>query len=441
MASPQVTDATTIVEDAPATEVVDNSHNANSDDFTDETFEAWIAQELIQTNPPVALQYPQVFAMAPTCITHWRRRYHGNRPLWKRLFSKDRVCKEIVEAVPIIDGVLKYVERQWDLVYNRSNSEGGNAGDMEKKRIVIVDLCSGKGYLSMLLSEMIPLTLQAKAAALNDGDKNDMDYLVSKFILVDKQWPMHGTTELSPHHINWEHIYGSCPQTGQPYVWPIPLHTSKQDLKAGRVKSIMKDRLFDTAPTGNDDDNNNNNQQPDSTLTTPTTFMVLAVHLCGTLSLKAVDMFNENPAVQWFALKPCCLPPMVFVKRKEHFCIGQHEFDAALVCSGGRWKGNVWRGPPRHTLPPKFQAWAQHLFYGVDLGSINNSNDTASNDSHPQETSPEKQGDKCHVEVMVQNDGGYQNAFILAERGASGTTTLAPLAMACNANVTGTDDK
>jgi hypothetical protein len=34
--------------------------------------------------------------------------------------------------------------------------------------------------------------------------------------------------------------------------------------------------------------------------------MVLAVHLCGTLSIRAVELFNANPEVVVLALKPCC---------------------------------------------------------------------------------------------------------------------------------------
>ena len=37
-------------------------------------------------------------------------------------------------------------------------------------------------------------------------------------------------------------------------------------------------------------------------------FLVLAVHLCGTLSVKAVEMFNAHDTASMLCLKPCCLP-------------------------------------------------------------------------------------------------------------------------------------
>lgn len=36
--------------------------------------------------------------------------------------------------------------------------------------------------------------------------------------------------------------------------------------------------------------------------------MILAIHLCGQLSLRAVELFNMNVKATCLALKPCCLP-------------------------------------------------------------------------------------------------------------------------------------
>ena len=38
--------------------------------------------------------------------------------------------------------------------------------------------------------------------------------------------------------------------------------------------------------------------------------MLLGVHLCGLLSLRCVELFNECPAFCTLALKPCCLPDL-----------------------------------------------------------------------------------------------------------------------------------
>ena len=209
----------------------------------------------------------------------------------------------------------------------------------DQEKFTIIDLCSGKGYLSMFLSEILP------------------EEKVERCVLVDKAWAIASkeTTELKPHHMNWDHIYGTNPLTDGSYftTWPINLYTSKQgmqafcvfvktnsqrvltsnhlrlDLKQSLSPKQMKRHIFDKA------------KGP---------IIVLAVHLCGTLSIKAVEMFNNNHNVKLFALKPCCLPQMLYAKRGDIFRIGTHQIDAKDVCSNGSFNRKDWDGPPRWHL-------------------------------------------------------------------------------------------
>lgn len=140
-----------------------------------------------------------------------------------------------------------------------------------------------------------------------------------------------------------------------PYLslWPIPLHASKQDIKTKSAFKFLNKTCFDT--TGQ--------------------VFVLAVHLCGILSIRAVKMFNAFPQCSFLALKPCCLPDMSHAKRKETFLIGKHKFLASEVCSPGKFvsksksarSGNKWLGPPRHHLAAKFNLWADNLLHGIEL--------------------------------------------------------------------------
>ncbi len=326
-----------------------------TESLNDNQFHALLQKQLHDV--PGRNDYPEVYEISIDAMVKWRRRYRGNPKLWQRIFRKDKVFKELIESAPIIDMVMKYVES-----YSIGDSDS-------RKKITIMDLCSGKGYLSMFLSEILP------------HDK------VEKLILVDKAWACYNATELRPHHMSSEHIYGnvmigetveenennngSCPtvldsdlcqpigeeSSAQPTyfeTWPIPLHASKQDLKAGRNKRQMKKYYFDKI------------EGP---------IIVLAIHLCGTLSLRAVDMFNNHDNVKLFALKPCCLPGMIHAKRKVVFKIGQHEFKAEEVCSHGEFNKGSWSGPNRRHLAVKFDRWAEHLFNGVDI-SDNNSADS-----------------------------------------------------------------
>lgn len=165
--------------------------------LSDAEFETLLARALQQS--PMYHEYLTVFQAAPKIMTEWRQRYRGNPALWKRLFQKDRVIKEFVEAAPIIDAVKRLVD---------------DAVLVNGQQFTIFDLACGRGYLSMTLSHLLP------------PEK------VKKLVLVDKQWPMHNMTP-KPHHISWTHIYGSHKKVEDQSIpcyfdtWPIELHTSK----------------------------------------------------------------------------------------------------------------------------------------------------------------------------------------------------------------------
>lgn len=391
-------------------------------------FAAWVCSEL--SDVPGRATHRAAFAAAEEILVRWRRRFAGTQAgaLWKRLM-KPRVFKEIVETAPVVSAVRDFVQ-----AYD-ANSTG---------KLTIIDLCSGKGYLSMLLSEQLP------------PDK------VEKIILVDKQWPLNNRewqpgddTAVRAGHINWDHIYGAAADGSCLFdAWPIPLVTSKQDIKPPSTLRAMRRVLVERAPGP---------------------VIVLAVHLCGTLSLKAIQLFNENPdRIAMIALKPCCLPPMVLdtvcvcvtalrlvhdgmyiscirgaaaptssttqvhVKRADVFRIGEHAFPASDVCSNGRFRGDIWTGPPRAAVRPVFDRWTRHLLAGLAPSRgwhtlLHRASRLASCRADTHSRTLRLQHTRSHVPVpdtrektggvkaletsTVQAMGGFQNAFLYAQHG------------------------
>jgi len=320
------------------------SYTSSSDD----EFKKWIYGELVEEAGSALVEEfgSDLFHKISACITRWRQRYRdgdGSALLWKRLFKRDRVVKEIIESLPIVHAMDAYF-----LEKNNHN-------------VTIIDLCSGKGYLSMLLSEYLP------------HEK------VRKLVLVDKAWPM-CFAEPRPHHINWDHIYGNYTidngekEASYFSIWPIPLHTSKQDLKSPSTMRQLKIRF-----SGTDE-----------------AIFILAVHLCGTLSIQAVKLFHELESAQGLILKPCCLPGMVHSKRQPTFHIDKYGFPTADVCAPGYWKNKEWEGPPRWHLEKKFHIWSHHLHQGMKQDASNIQTRL--------------------VEVPVQTNGGFQNTFLFAEK-------------------------
>lgn len=206
-------------------------------------------------------------------IVAWRARYAGDSALWRRLTKRDKrggtkMLKELCEYLPVLRRCAQAVEAA------AADPELAGRGKLQ-----VLDLASGKGYLAMFLSEMLPASR------------------VSRIVLVDSAFPpMHAAP--GPQHISIEHITGSNPRTGEAYnadpadgaegvggggsgsggrglqpvrgAYPIRLDITKKNLKKRRQLRDLGERVCGAAPT-----------------------LILGVHLCGTLALRAVDLFNK----------------------------------------------------------------------------------------------------------------------------------------------------
>jgi hypothetical protein len=296
----------------------------------------WLRSELADMS--ISRDYPELIEECVDVMKRWKT--NMPKAVWLRVMKAGRLAKELNESAPVI-----VQTREWVNALKVSRPED---------RAVIVDLCSGFGYLGMFLSEMLP------------RDK------VAEIILVDKMWAMFNRTPQS-HHISWDHVYGV---DGWKYDWPIEMTTRKVNLKDSAQMNQMAVHLF-TRYEG--------------------PFIVLGIHLCGILSIKAVEMFNKHSNVSHLVLKPCCLPDFSWTYRADHFEVGKHKhrIPTKEVCSRGKWKKNKWVGPPRHYLKAKFEAWGQHLCQSIEDedGNIR----------------------KRLEEIRVQT-AHFQNTFIFSER-------------------------
>eukprot|EP00435_Cladocopium_sp_Y103_P008782 s361_g2.t1 len=273
-----------------------------------EDFDVWLQREL--SAGQLGEKFPSLCLRLAEVASSWRRRFDPQ--LWGRL-ARDKcstLIKEAREAVPAIDFVQ---QRMKDL-------------DERDGKITIVDLCSGLGFLGMFLSELLP------------PDR------VQACLLMDQAWPMKGSTGEMPSvpsrkgrtRLNWDHIYN--------LHWPIPLVTRRCDLKLPSTHLQILSRLLDPAPGP---------------------VMILGIHLCGLLSIRAIETFNQGPKCVAFGLKPCCLPSMHYARQQVRWTLGAHTFAAAEVCCWGSYHHNRWTGPVKATMAPRFRCWAEHLHRGI----------------------------------------------------------------------------
>ena len=102
-------------------------------------------------------RYSKTYNQIIFIILQWELRFSHNPIVWKR-FTKGnfkRLIKELNESIPVIDRVIDHIAN----LPNNSNS-----------KVTIFDLCSGFGFLSMFLSELL------------SPEK------VKRIVLIDKQW-------------------------------------------------------------------------------------------------------------------------------------------------------------------------------------------------------------------------------------------------------------
>ncbi|KOO35758.1 hypothetical protein Ctob_011048 [Chrysochromulina tobinii] len=257
----------------------------------------WLRKDL--RSSPVYATHSALLDECCDIAARWRARFWERKALWGRIRRGRRLAKELAEVAPVIARTRAAIEAL-DL------PEGS-------PKVVILDLCSGFGYLGMFLSELLP------------ADK------VERIVLVDIMWAPHNV-ERQEKHLNPEHVLDPN--------WPIRLTTSRANLKIPSDRRILaRAFLAHGAPA-----------------------MILGVHLCGMLSLRCIDLYNSCPGFFFLALKPCCLPKKLFANRGDVFeGANGHWFAAAAVAVVGKWNQGNWHGASRIELERKYHIWVANL--------------------------------------------------------------------------------
>lgn len=125
-----------------------------------ETQEQWLSwlRSAVEAHPAFET-HSSILNECCVIAAHWRTRFWPNRAIWSRIRRGDRLVKEMCEAAPVL-------QRARDAVLSLPPADG------TASKAVILDLCSGFGYLSMFLSELL--------APCADR--------VEKIVLVDVKW-------------------------------------------------------------------------------------------------------------------------------------------------------------------------------------------------------------------------------------------------------------
>ena len=232
---------------------------------------------------PIATQHPNLLAQCRPIIQQWHDTFSvSNPPLWNRL--RRALPKELNESAFIIDEMMQFFD---------------NAAVVDSEPpYTIVDMCSGVGFLSMFLSHLLPtdkcsriwaidtlfgLSDKALAGVVDAADtsnKQDDDNNVEK--------EENSSDASNRIHLTSDHLTSA--------IHPIPIKPRKANIKKGRELKQIAKHCIDRVPG-------------------PT--IILGVHLCKSLSVHTVRLFNTSPKACRLYLKPCCLPGRKELRRRE----------------------------------------------------------------------------------------------------------------------------
>lgn len=172
---------------------------------------------------------------------------------WLRFFKDERVLKELNEVAPIVDRLLT------TLTSMAPNVE-------QNGKVTILDLCSGFGFLSMLLSEMLSpdevdsiilvdkrctyragtgeRSLQRRATLFN-ATFQFLNFIFPTFFFLSSFFrsaqllhlgPQRGETRKDSTQQSTEHVTQR--------EWPIPLFTRKVNIKKSREQKQLTEYVF-----------------------------------------------------------------------------------------------------------------------------------------------------------------------------------------------------
>jgi len=226
---------------------------------------------------PIATQHPELLAQCRPIIQLWHDALsHSDPPLWNRL--RRALPKELNESAFIIREMMKFFDDVEE-------------GSEEDSPYTIVDMCSGVGFLSMFLSHLLPPQKVSRIWAVDTLFGLSDKALAGVPAKDDEEGENTASQDNNSNrvHISSDHLTSSI-------AHPIPIRPRKANIKKGRELKQIAKHCIDKTPG-------------------PT--IILGVHLCKSLSVHTVRLFNTSEKACRLYLKPCCLPGRKELRRRE----------------------------------------------------------------------------------------------------------------------------
>ena len=185
--------------------------------------------------------------------------------------------KELNESAFIIDEMIKFFD---------------NVAVDSEPPYTIVDMCSGVGFLAMFLSHLLRADKISRIWAIDTlfelSDKALAGVVDAASVDTSNRQDDGHNAEKEENSLTSYHLTNP--------VHPIPIKPRKANIKKGRELKQIAKHCIDRAPGAT---------------------IILGVHLCKSLSVHTVRLFNTSPKACRLYLKPCCLPGRKELRRRE----------------------------------------------------------------------------------------------------------------------------
>lgn len=238
----------------------------------------WIFEKLSKL--PISSRYPDLLDRCRPIVEAWHAEFSVTQPpvWWSRM--RRNLPKELNESAFILDELLSVID--------------GYHGDHP---VTIIDMCSGVGYLSMFLSHLLPPSKVSRIVAVDILFQSHIDLSASNEekgreknnIGPTANGNDNSDSAMKPqsHHLQTSHLISP--------IHPITIRPRRANIKKGRELRQIAEHCVAQAPGA---------------------VIILGIHLCKSLSVHTVRLFNTTSASHLY-LKPCCLPGRRELGRKH----------------------------------------------------------------------------------------------------------------------------
>ena len=229
-------------------------------------------------------KYHNLIGAIKIILLNWHRRWSG-QSAWQSFLNKDKLLHELEESIVALLYLQRWIIENYDALKESKDSGLG---------LTVVDLCSGKGVFSMLLTYL---------AALDDNGFKDTFRVISRIVMVDRM-----------KVCNWFHIDVANEDV---------INSTNSDVRSNfNIGTIMA-----KVPIEIWSDTNIHEESILNRLRNEISgrVAIIGIHLCKNLSPRAIGITNicGQSKVPFLCLAPCCLPRLT----AEYLCVPIFEND------------------------------------------------------------------------------------------------------------------